>query len=114
MVIVIGIASLSLALYSSASLVSLLLIGYAGVAQLIPGRESWVSYWKRVTTLGVFCGLVAGIVAAVFFDDDASGPDFLELNAGFAAALCVNLAVAVSISWAKPAAAANLRGRRAA
>ena len=99
MVVVIGVASLSFALYSSASLVSLLLIGYAGVAQLFPGVVLGL-YWKRVTTLGVLCGLSAGAAAAVLLLMTHKDPVF-GVNAGFAA-LCVNFAATIGISWAKP------------
>ncbi len=92
MVVVIGLTSLGLALHSSTSLVSLLLIGYAGVAQLFPGVVLGL-FWERVTTLGVFCGLVAGVAAAVFLLTTHRDPVF-GVNAGFVA-LCVNFAVVV-------------------
>jgi len=104
MVVVIGLASLGLALHSSMSLVSLLLIGYAGVAQLFPGVVLGL-FWERVTTLGVFCGLVAGVAAAVFLLTTHRDPVF-GMNAGFVA-LCVNFAIVVAISRARPAAAAD-------
>jgi Na+/proline symporter len=37
-VVLIGIVSLCLAIYTSTTLVSLLLIGYAGVSAILPGR----------------------------------------------------------------------------
>ena len=104
MVVVIGLTSLGLALRSSTSLVSLLLIGYAGVAQLFPGVVLGL-FWERVTALGVFAGLVAGVAAAVFLLTTHRDPVF-GVNAGFVA-LCVNFAVVVAISRAGSAAAAD-------
>ncbi len=49
MVVVLGLVSLCLAIYSSTSLVSLLLAGYAGVTQFFPGVVLGL-YWKRVST----------------------------------------------------------------
>jgi solute:Na+ symporter, SSS family len=56
MVLVLTIGALILAIYTSASLVSLLLLGYAGVAQLLPGVVFGL-YSRRVTTTGVFAGM---------------------------------------------------------
>src|ERR1700722_177983 len=49
MVVVLGLVSLCLAIFSSTTLVSLLLMGYAGVAQFFPGVVLGL-FWKRVTT----------------------------------------------------------------
>jgi len=49
MVVVLGLISLVLAIYKSATLVGLLLTGYAGVTQFFPGVVFGL-YWKRVTT----------------------------------------------------------------
>ena len=48
MVVVLSLISLYLAIYSSTTLVSLLLLGYAGVTQFFPGVVLGL-YWKRVT-----------------------------------------------------------------
>ncbi len=104
MVVVIGIAGLSFALYSSASLVSLLLIGYAGVAQLFPGVVLGI-FWRRATMAGVFSGLVAGIAAAASLMLTQHDP-ILGWNAGFAA-LCLNFGVTIFVSFASSAAAVD-------
>ena len=59
-VLVITALALGFAIYSSTSLVGLLLIGYTGVAQFFPGVVLGL-YSKRVTTAGVFAGLVTGV-----------------------------------------------------
>src|SRR5664279_1054268 len=55
MVLVLTVGALLFAVYTSPSLVSLLLLGSAGVAQLFPGVVL-VLYSKRVTTPGVCAG----------------------------------------------------------
>jgi solute:Na+ symporter, SSS family len=54
MVLVLTAGAVLLAIYSSVSLVSLFLMGLAGVAQLFPGVLLGL-FSKRVTTSGVFC-----------------------------------------------------------
>ncbi len=50
-VVVLSLVSLIVAIYSSLSLVSLLLLGYAGVTQFFPGVVLSL-FWKRVTVDG--------------------------------------------------------------
>lgn len=95
MVIVLGLIALFLAIYSSATLVSLALVGYAGVAQFFPG-VILALYWRRVTTPGVFCGMAAGVFTVVFLMLTHRDPVF-GLSAGFLA-LCLNFAVTVGVS----------------
>jgi len=54
MVIVLGLISLCLAIYSSTTLVSLLLTGHAAVTQFFPGVVLGL-YWKRVATSASVC-----------------------------------------------------------
>jgi len=100
MVIVLGVISLCLATYSSTTLVSLLLTGYAGVAQFFPGVVLGL-YWKRVTMPAVFAGMIAGVVTAVFLMLSHRDPIF-GLSAGFLA-LCLNFLIAVFASLLTPA-----------
>ena len=65
MVVVLSVISLYLATHSSATLVSLLLLGYAGVTQFFPGVVLGL-YWKRVTMPGVFAGMIAGVATVAF------------------------------------------------
>ncbi len=58
-VLIISLLSYLLALYSPASLVSLLLIAYGGVVQFFPLTVA-AFFWKRVTKAGVFAGLISG------------------------------------------------------
>lgn len=99
MVIVLTLGALSFAIRSSATFVSLLLLGFAGVAQLFPGVVLGL-YSKRVTTLGVFTGMATGIFIAAFLMLTGRDPWF-GLNAGFIA-LCVNFAVTAVISLFRP------------
>jgi solute:Na+ symporter, SSS family len=95
MVLVLTLGALYLAIATSVSLVSLLLLGYSGVAQLFPGVVLGL-FSKRVTTWGVFAGLAVGI--AVDATLTLSGRDpYGGLNAGFIA-LCVNFAVTAIVS----------------
>lgn len=95
MVVVLTLGALIMALYSSLSLVSLYLLGFAGVAQLFPGVVLGL-FSKRVTTTGVFAGLVVGIALATFLVLTGRDPYF-GWNAGFLA-LCLNLGVAGLVS----------------
>jgi len=95
MVIVLGLISLSLAVFSTTSLVSLLLTGYAGVTQFFPGVVLGL-YWKRVTAPAVFVGMIAGVVAAVFLMLSHRDPLF-GLSAGFLA-LCLNFLIVIGLS----------------
>jgi SSS family solute:Na+ symporter len=92
MVVVLGAISLWLAIFSSTTLVSLLLTGYAGVTQFFPGVILGL-YWKRVRTAAVFAGMIVGVVTAVCLMVSHHDPLF-GLSAGFLA-LCVNFAIAV-------------------
>jgi SSS family solute:Na+ symporter len=100
MVIVLGLISLCLAIYSSTTLVSLLLTGYAGVTQFFPGVVLGL-YWKRVTTSAVFAGVIVGVAAAVFLMLSHRDPLF-GLSAGFLA-LCLNFLITVFGSLLTPA-----------
>lgn len=94
LVLIIMILALVLAFYYPQALVNLLLIGYNGVSQFFPGVVFGL-FWKKVTRLGVVCGLLTGfgLAAALVF----SGHDpFLGMNAGFVA-LVVNTLVTVII-----------------
>jgi len=91
-VIVLGVISLALAIFSSTTLVSLLLTGYAGVTQFFPGVVLGL-YWKRVTASAVFAGMIAGVATAVFLMLSHRDPVF-GLSAGFLA-LCLNFVIAI-------------------
>jgi len=95
MVLVLTSGALFFAIHSSASLVSLLLIGYAGVAQLFPGVVLGL-FSRRVTTPGVLVGLLTGISIAVFLMLTRQDP-YRGLNAGFIA-LCFNFVATALVS----------------
>lgn len=92
MVVVLGAISLWLAIFSSTTLVSLLLTGYAGVTQFFPGVFLGL-YWKRVRAPAVFAGMIVGVVTAVGLMVSHHDPLF-GLSAGFLA-LCANFAIAI-------------------
>ncbi len=73
LVIVITLVALYFAIYSSTTLVNLLLLGYAGVTQFLPGVMFGL-YWSRVTKAGVFTGLVAGIAVVAWLVLYQAGP----------------------------------------
>jgi SSS family solute:Na+ symporter len=95
MVLVLTLGALFLAIYSSVTLVSLLLLGFAGIAQLFPGVVLGL-YSRRVTTSGVFAGMTAGICVAMFLMLTGRDP-YYGLNAGLIA-LCCNFVVTAAIS----------------
>jgi SSS family solute:Na+ symporter len=99
MVVVLGGISLALAIYSSTTLVSLLLTGYAGVTQFFPGVVLGL-YWKRATMAAIFTGMIVGVATAVLLMLTHRDPVF-GLSAGFLA-LCLNFVAAVSISLLTP------------
>jgi len=94
-VLVIIIAALCSAIYSSTSLVALLLLGYAGVAQFFPGVTLGL-YSKRVTTPAVFAGMVTGVAIVAFLMLSKHDP-IMGLNAGFIA-LGFNFAITGVVS----------------
>ena len=95
MVILITAAALTSSIYSTTSLVALLLIGYAGVAQFFPGVVLGL-YWDRVTRTGVFAGLTTGTTIAAILMLTKRDP-FRGVNAGFIA-FCFNFAVTTAVS----------------
>lgn len=95
MVLALSAAALYFAVHSSATLVSLLLLGYAGVTQFFPGVLLGL-YWRRVTKTGVFAGMIAGVALVAWLTLSKRDP-LLGLNAGFLS-LCVNSALAVVVS----------------
>jgi SSS family solute:Na+ symporter len=95
MVVALSLISLYLAIYSSSTLVSLLLVGYAGVTQFFPGVVLGL-YWKRASTFTVSTGLIAGFSVVAFLMLSDQDP-FHGWSAGFVA-LCVNFLVTVSLS----------------
>jgi SSS family solute:Na+ symporter len=105
MVVVITVIALYFAITSAASIVSLLLLGYAGVTQFFPGVVLGL-YSKRVTAAGVFAGLVVGVSAVAFLMLTRRDP-FHGLNAGFCA-LCLNFLVTAIISAVTPVRADKL------
>jgi solute:Na+ symporter, SSS family len=100
MVVVLGLASLALAVLSSNTLVSMLLTGYAGVTQFFPGVVLGL-YWRRVSTRSVFAGMIAGVACAVLLMATRHDPLF-GVSAGFVA-LCVNFLVVLAGSLLMPA-----------
>jgi solute:Na+ symporter, SSS family len=98
-VLVITVAALYSAIYSSPTLVSLLLTGYGGVGQFFPGVVLGL-YSRRVTTPGVFAGIVTGVFVFVALELTKHDP-LMGLNAGFIA-LCFNFAVVGAVSLLKP------------
>jgi solute:Na+ symporter, SSS family len=100
MVVVLSAISLYLAVHSSTTLVSLLLLGYAGVTQFFPGVVLGL-YWKRVTMQGVFAGMIAGEATVAYLVLTKQDP-FFGWSAGFVA-LCLNFLITAILSLLAPA-----------
>jgi SSS family solute:Na+ symporter len=94
-VLVITVAALCSAIYTSSTLVALLLLGFGGVAQFFPGVILGL-YANRATTSGVFAGIVVGVLVFVALALTKHDP-ILGLNAGFVG-LCCNAAVVACVS----------------
>lgn len=99
MVLVLALTSFYLALHSSTTLVALLLLGYAGVTQFFPGVVLGL-FWPRVTTIGVFAGLIVGLITISALMLSHRDP-FHGVNAGFFA-LVLNFASTLLISLFTP------------
>jgi SSS family solute:Na+ symporter len=90
-----GAGSLYLAIREPASLVSLLLVGYAGVVQFFPGVLLGL-YWPRARGSAVFIGMIVGIGLSSFLMLTHRDP-FHGWNAGFLG-LCANFLLTVGLS----------------
>jgi SSS family solute:Na+ symporter len=99
MVLVITAIALGFAIYSSTTLVALLLLGYAGVTQFFPGIVLGL-FSRRVTTAAIFSGMVAGVGAVAVLMLNKHDP-FFGLNAGFVA-LCLNFLIVGVVTLATP------------
>ena len=108
MVVALTLGALFFAIRSSATLVSLLLMGYSGVTQLFPGVVLGL-YSRRVSAFGVFAGMAVGIAITVLLMLTGRDP-YLGLNAGFIA-LCANFSVVAVITQLKPANIGQNKGR---
>jgi SSS family solute:Na+ symporter len=95
MVLVLSLISLYFAVYSSTTLVSLLLLGYAGVTQFFPGVVLGL-FWERASTAAVFAGMVAGVASLALLVLSHRDP-FHGWSAGFLA-LSLNLTITVVVS----------------
>jgi SSS family solute:Na+ symporter len=100
MVLVLTSGALYLAIHSSVSLVSLLLMGYAGVAQFFPGVVLGL-FSRKVSGTGVFAGIVCGVAVVAFLILTQRDP-WIGLNPGFIG-LCLNFAVVGVTSSLRPA-----------
>ncbi len=99
MVLIITFVAVASAIYSTTTLVSLLLLGYAGVTQFFPGVVLGL-YSKRVTKAAVLSGLLTGITVVACLVLSKRDP-FMGVNAGFIA-LCCNFAVTGLVTLIAP------------
>jgi solute:Na+ symporter, SSS family len=98
-VLVITAIALIFAVYSSVTIVSLLLLGYAGVTQFFPGVVLGL-FSKRVNGPAVFSGIIAGISDVTFLMLTRRDP-WMGWNAGFVG-LCLNFAVLATVTLVVP------------
>jgi SSS family solute:Na+ symporter len=94
-IVVLSLISLYLAIYSSTTLVALLLLGYAGITQFFPSVVLGI-YWKRTRAIGVFVGLVCGVAVVAFLILTHRDP-FFGWSAGFLG-LCINFLITFAAS----------------
>ena len=95
-VVILTVISLYLALYSSLSLVALLLLGYSGVTQFFPGIVLGL-YWRRINLISTSAGIAVGETIVAYLVLNKMDP-FMGLNAGFVA-LAANMIVTVLVSY---------------
>jgi SSS family solute:Na+ symporter len=107
LVLVLMVVALALAILLPMDLVSLLILGYDGVAQFFPGVVLGL-FWKRASRVGVLAGLVAGVgIAGALI---LTGRDPLwGLNAGFVG-LAANSVIVMAVSWLRRAAPSPATG----
>jgi solute:Na+ symporter, SSS family len=98
-VLAITAIALTSAIYSSTTIVSLLLLGYAGVTQFFPGVVLGL-FSKRVSGPGVFAGILVGIFTVTSLMITRRDP-WIGLNAGFVA-LCLNFVVVTVVMIVRP------------
>jgi solute:Na+ symporter, SSS family len=98
-VVALALGALFFAIYTSLSLVGLLLLGMGGVAQFFPAVVLGL-YTKRVTTSGVFAGMITGLGLLVLLTLTGRDP-FYGVNAGFVA-LCLNFGITTLVSLVTP------------
>jgi solute:Na+ symporter, SSS family len=98
-VVALSLISLAFALTASLSLVSLLLVGYAGITQFFPGVVLGLT-WRRTSGVGVLAGILCGVTCTAVLILTGRDP-WCGMNAGFLA-LCLNFCVVALISWATP------------
>jgi len=83
------------AIYSSTTLVGLLLFAYSGVTQFFPGVVFGL-FWRRATAVGVAAGIISGVGFSMVLIATKRDP-LLGWNAGFLA-LCLNALVTAIVS----------------
>jgi SSS family solute:Na+ symporter len=84
LIFVMTFAALLLAVFAHSLIVSVLLVAYDFMAQLIPGVMIGGLFWRRATGAGVFAGLIVGwtmVLVLLFTNNDP----VWGLNAGFVA-----------------------------
>lgn len=105
---VIGLVAVYFAIAGSSTIVALLLMGYAFVTQLFPALIASLLPRNPVTKEGAACGILAGVLAVVYFTETNTtlatllpgAPEVLrDLNIG-TVALLVNIVAMVVVSAA--------------
>jgi len=98
-VFLLALLSFVLATHSSATLVALLLLGYAGISQLFPGVVLGL-FWERTTKRAVTSGLVLGLLISGILMLSKHDPfhgfnaGFVALAANFVTVFCMSLTTA--------------------
>jgi len=91
----VAIVAAGLALTAPDMLVSLLLVGYSGIAQFVPAIALGL-FWRRTTLAGITAGLTVGVLIAVVAQLAGWQPPW-GLHAGFVG-LVLNFSVAMAVS----------------
>ncbi|HET7750815.1 MAG TPA: sodium:solute symporter family protein [Terriglobales bacterium] len=99
-VLVLTTGALICAITTALTFVELLLLGFAGVAQLFPGVVFGL-YWPRIRARAVLAGMFSGLAIAVGLMLAKHDP-YYGVNAGFLS-LCCNFVVTVALTLLSPA-----------
>ena len=96
LVVLLSVVAFYLAVGTEASLVSLLLAAYGGVAQILPPVLA-AFYWSRATRLGAISGLLVGLIVNCVFLINPHWSPVLGMHEGVWG-LIANVAILVTVS----------------
>ncbi|AUH69542.1 sodium/proline symporter PutP [Gordonia sp. PS3] len=101
-VLTIAVIAALLAISPSNSILDLVAFAWAGFGSAFGPAVILCLYWRRVSTVGVLSGIVAGAVVAYVWGQTSLSEDLYEIIPGFAASLIVTVVVSLLTFRADP------------